>query len=121
MISANKTNNIFYSDDNFGLQISYTSKVNTDIAIKHALEKQLSIVNFTVCEIELKKEYNIPTNMSLIYKKIDFKDNELKNLSSAYVTFSVYNPITLLKLNISICTSIIIAMPFKNNDDLMRH
>lgn len=84
-------------------------------------EENLSIVKFTNCENTLKKKLNISQELDLIIRKFDF--NSETNLYSLNDTFSsdsihmaFYHPITLEKLNTSLCNEspVEFVMPLKS-------
>jgi len=72
-----------------------------------------SNIVFGDCEDKLKKENNIPSNLSLIILKIDYFFPELK---IPIVEYEVYNPVNKKVLDLNICNSIEVVYPI--NDPL---
>lgn len=108
----NVTNNMTFISDNFAFQISDSSVNSQKQAIITALQNNLSILNFSECQAVLKKYYTININVSLIYKKIDF--NSVNVNSSNSLSYSIFDSITLRKLDLSPCNNITISQPVKD-------
>ena len=70
---------------------------------KNSENIDLSNIDLGKCEYLLRKKNNISDDESLIIFKEDIKS---KDLSSTYVSYEVYNPITLEKLDLDICNKI---------------
>ena len=76
-----------------------------------AIKYNLSVVDFSNCELKLKEAYNISNNVSFIIKKIDFNSKlNLNYLNDSFgsngTRFKIYNPIILELINASICNNI---------------
>ena len=68
---------------------------------------ELSNIDLGECENLLKDNNNMSRDDSLIIFKVDIKS---KDLSSTYVTYEVFHPITLKPLNLSICNNVEISI-----------
>ena len=77
-------------------------QLSTLEAQKNSDNPDISNIDFGECENILKAVNNIPMDESLIIFKADI--NKEDN-SSKYVTYEVYNPITLEKLDLNICNN----------------
>jgi len=92
---------------------------------QQAFLNKMAIVNFTQCEILLKKHYKIPAQKSIIVRNIQFGANtnlfKLNDTSASdIVNFNYFHPDTYEKLNLSICSNVttIISMPYKREEEL---
>ena len=80
-----------YSMENVIIQVSrYDDQDNEDI----------SYIDLGKCEENLRKNYSIPDSESLIIYKSDIKNKEH---TSIYIDYEVYDPITLIPLNLDLC------------------
>jgi hypothetical protein len=82
-------------------------------------EENLSLINYTHCENTLKKKLNI--TQDIIVRKFDFNsETNLYTLNDTFSSDSIqvafYHPITLVKLNTSLCNEspAEFTMPLKN-------
>ena len=108
--TLNKTNTIIITE-NIIIQLStLEDQENSD-------NIDVSNINFGECEEILKKINGIPNSEELIVYKTDIK---IEDLSATYVTYEVYHPYSLEKLDLSLCNKvqIIINVPVKLNDNV---
>ena len=70
-------------------------------------DKEASNIDLGDCEQKLKKENNIPDNVSLIIFKADIKNSDS---TATYVQYEVYEPGTMRLLNLDICSDIKITI-----------
>lgn len=119
--SSNSLEGVTIKNDIFSVQLGSTSSDNKKVLDEAARENNLSVLNFTKCEEELKLYYDLPKNMSLLMRKIDFDSltnlNNLKDSNASNsVTFSFYHPESKQKLNSSICDDVpvSVSLPLKN-------
>ena len=98
ILSHNYTNeNTIIQTENVVFQIStFEDQKNND-------NPNISSIDLGKCESILRTRYNISENYSLIIVKTDIKSEDL---SSTYVQYDVYNPITLKPLNLSFCDKV---------------
>jgi len=98
----------------FSLQIMSSSDIVA--ANEEAKQNGLTTFNFEDCEKYLKKYYEIPQSMNLIYYKVDFssglsvnKQESIAQLNSADISFGsstsikLFNPITKKELDQKLC------------------
>ena len=85
-------------------------QISTMESQKNSQNPNVSTIDLGECENILRKEYVIPNNVSLIIYKIDIKNEDL---SSTYVQYEVYDPITNIELDLKYCDGekIIINVP----------
>ena len=67
----------------------------------------VSTIDLGDCEDRLKKKEGLNKSDNLIIYKIDIKN---KDLSSTYVQYEIYNPKTLKKLSLDICSDLAISV-----------
>ena len=109
----NSQENIIIREENFIIQLSkYEDQYNSKI-------KDISSIDLGECENKLKKSKNIPSSQQLIILKTDIKITEL---STTYVLYEVYHPLTLEKLNLSVCINdeIIIDIPAELDSNIKK-
>ena len=70
---------------------------------KNSNNPNISTIDLGVCETILKSKNNISNEDSLIIVKTDIKSSDL---SSTYVQYEIYDPITLKPLNMSDCNNV---------------
>jgi len=105
--------NIIIREENFIVQLStYEYQYNYNIP-------NISSIDLGECEKKLKKSENIPSSQSLIIFKTDIL---IKELSTTYALYEVYNPLTLEKLNLSVCINdkIRIDIPVELNSNIKK-
>ena len=101
---------IILGEDNFIFQI-INGKNELDLFKGNALNnKNISIIDFSQCEVKLKDEYNLNQNDSLIYFK---KENINCKSSEKVIEYEVYEPYNFSKLNLSICDKNLINIYIK--------
>ena len=93
-ININSDINIIIDGENSLYQIISSLKMNENI------DKNISIIDFGQCEKILKEEYGIDY---LLVFKIDTK---IGNNSPIIVNYEVYDPNTLIKLNLKLCENV---------------
>ena len=74
----------------------------------------ISIIDLGDCEEKLRSYYTIPEEESLIIYKTDVKTSDLIN---SYIQYEIYNPVDLVRLNLSICYDSKITISSKLNLD----
>ena len=76
----------------------------------------ISTIDLGECENILKSKYNISKEDSLIVVKTDIKSSDL---SSTYVQYEIYDPITLKPLDMNFCNNvkIIVSVPVNLEDN----
>ena len=84
--------------------IAQLSKVEDE---KNNDEPDISNIDLGECENILKKVNHISQNESLIIFKTDIKTEDI---SSTYVAYEVYNPITLEILNLNVCSHVEVSI-----------
>jgi hypothetical protein len=102
-------------------QISKTDDQSMEEQNKQAIDNRLSTLNITECTNKLKDYYHLPKNTSLILIKYDLDKSLSANLSQAIgnsVSFDLYNPSTMKKLNVSLCDSYEVQTPIADMRDL---
>jgi len=113
-IMLNKTSlqdhNLFISSE-FSIQLTSTDMLSMQKTLEISRKYNLSVVNATECENELKNMYNIPKDIPLIMKKIDISSslNTTKTNGrerSDSIIFQFYHPITKEKLDLSACKKV---------------
>jgi hypothetical protein len=117
--------NQLISTSGFKIQIYNSSDMSNEDARNTARGLNLSLVNLTNCENVLKKEYNLGSNETLYYSKIDYIQNNTDaiNVNATQVTsgvsYNIYNSKGKL-LDLSYCknTSIILEIPLLNTSDI---
>ena len=98
---TNNKNNTIIKTKNVIIQLStLETQRNSDLP-------DISNIDFGECEKILKESNNIPSTEELIVYKTDIKSQDL---SSTYVMYEVYNPYTLDKLNLSVCSEVQISI-----------
>ena len=105
--------NIIIREENFIIQLSkYEDQYNSDVS-------DISNIDLGDCENKLKNSKNIPLSQSLIIFKTDIRISEML---TTYVLYEVYNPLTLDKLNLSVCINdeISINIPVELNNDIKK-
>lgn len=103
--------NIIIKEDHFIVQLSkYEDQYNMNIP-------DISSIDLGECENKLKRANNIPSSQPLIIFKTDINITEF---FTTYVLFEVYNPLSLEKLNLSICINdeISISIPAELNSNI---
>jgi len=60
---------------NINSEITRMTPENIQASADYAKDNKLPFVNLTQCTKDLKKFYNLPENITLIYKKTDFPAN----------------------------------------------
>jgi hypothetical protein len=77
--------------------------------------KEISTIDLGDCELKLKKANQISEEEELIILKVDIKEG-----ASTYVQYEVYDPVSLEKLNLTICkeNSISIDLPVTLDEDI---
>ena len=112
LLSNNYTkDNIIIRTENIILQLStLEDQKNSD-------NDDISNIDLGECEERLKKSKNIPDDESLIIYKTDLK---IGDFSTTYVAYEIYDPISLEKLDLSICNDvdISISVPVKINNNI---
>ena len=93
----------------------HLTKIKNDNLLKIKNNK-ISGIDLGLCENVLKDIYNINKDLSLIILKIDYYINYSL---VPIILYEVFDPITLQKLNLSLCNNnnIIISLPTKNIDE----
>ena len=94
--TSNKTNTIIKTQ-NAIIQLSTVEDQ------KNSTDPELSNIDLGDCEQILKEANSIPYTESLIIYKTDIKTQDL---SATYVIYEVYNPLTLVKLELSVCNDV---------------
>ena len=104
-----ETKNTIIQTENVIFQLSTISEQKSD---KNSIT---SNIDFGECETLLKKNNNIPLNEELLIYKVDAKYD---NLTKTFVQYEIYNPLTLKKLDLSVCSDIkiIISSPVNLNN-----
>ena len=74
---------------------------------KNNINPNISTIDLGECENILKGKYNISSDQSLIVIKTDIKS---KDLSSTYVQYEIYHPITKKQLNLNHCSQVKISV-----------
>ena len=86
-------------------------------------DTNMTIIDFSECEIELKKFYNLSNNKIIYMKKIDIFQDGYKIPKIFYEVYSKLNSSNLIKLNLSICSNkiidIYIPINIKDNLDIL--
>ena len=106
---TNNKNNTIIKTQNVIIQLStLETQQNSD-------EPDISNIEFWECEKLLKESNHIPSSEELIIYKTDIKSQDL---TSTYVMYEVYNPFTLEKLDLSVCSEVEISInvPFVLNN-----
>ena len=82
---------------------------------KNSMNPNISSIDLGECENILKKQYNISKTDSLLVIKTDIKSEDL---SSTYVQYEIYHPITKIKLELKYCNEvkIIVNVPVNLDD-----
>ena len=82
---------------------------------KNNENKEISTIDLGDCELKLKKANQISEEEELIILKVDIKEG-----ASTYVQYEVYDPVSLEKLNLTICKedSISIDLPVTLDEDI---
>ena len=82
---------------------------------KNNENKEISIIDLGDCELKLKIENQISEEEELIILKVDIKEG-----ATTYVQYEVYDPISLVKLNLTICKedSISIDLPVTLDEEI---
>ena len=98
--------------DNVAFQIT---KIDNQSSNEYS---NLSSIDLGECEETLMKKCNIPEGETLIIYKTDIRSD---NLLTTYVLYEVYHPITLEKLNLSLCLedTISITVPVNLNNETL--
>ena len=112
LLKKNKTNeNSIIKTENVIIQFS---TVETQ---KNSEDPDISSIDLGECENRLKDANNIPREDDLIIFKSDIKTEDL---SATYISYEIYHPYSLEKLNLSICNDvqISITVPVKLNSDI---
>ena len=110
--TSESKNIIFKGESDFVYQITTTEKEKELITENMANQNySLSIIDFSECEQLLKKEYNIPENISLIILKMEKMTDKT---SEKNIQYQIYEPFNMTLLNMSICedTDITVYIPF---------
>ena len=105
--------NIIIREENFIVQLSkYEDQYNSKIP-------DISSIDLGECENKLKKSKNIPSSQDLIIFKTDII---ITDLNTTYVLYEVYNPLTLEKLNLTVCINdeISINIPTELNNNIKK-
>ena len=105
--------NIIIREENFIVQLSkYEDQYISQIP-------DISSIDLGECENKLKKSKNIPSSQPLIIFKTDIIITEM---STTYVLYEVYNPLTLEKLNLTVCINdeISINIPAELNSNIKK-
>ena len=112
LINKNNTNeNTIIKTENVIMQYS------TLEAQKNSDDPEVSNIDLGECEDILKRANNISLDEDLIIFKTDIKTEDL---SATYVSYEVYHPFTLEKLELSACekVQISVAVPIKLDDNV---
>ena len=96
-ILKNKTQEYIIKTKNTKFEITGTTEQ------KYSEKINISTINLGECENKLKNKYTIPEEESLIIFKLDYIK---ENLSTTYVQYEIFNPITLEQLDLSICNQV---------------
>ena len=98
--------------DNVAFQIT---KIDNQSSNEYS---NLSSIDLGECEETLMKKCNVPEGETLIIYKTDIRSD---NLLTTYVLYEVYHPITLEKLNLSLCLedTISITVPVNLNNETL--
>ena len=82
---------------------------------KNNENKEISTIDLGDCELKLKNANQISEEEELIILKVDIKEG-----TSTYVQYEVYDPVSLEKLNLTICKedSISIDLPVTLDEDI---
>lgn len=104
-----------YNSSGYTVQIYNSSDSGISSAYDLALKYGLSTLNFSNCEAVLKKLYNIPSNESLLYYKIDYDPEDSSNTNTSKIQYKVFDN-KGQELNTSYCSgvSITISVPITN-------
>ena len=83
---------------------------------KYSNNPNISSIDLGTCEDILKDHYNISKELSLIVLKVDIKSEDL---SSTYVQYEIYHPISKTPLELSYCNevTIVVNVPVNLNDN----
>ena len=81
---------------------------------KNSMNPNISSIDLGKCESILKSKYNLSDNDSLYIVKTDIKSEDL---SSTYVQYEVYHPITKIQLKLDYCNSVKITVNVPVNLD----
>ena len=112
LINKNNTNeNTIIKTENVIMQYS------TLEAQKNSDDPEVSNIDLGECEDILKRANNISLDEDLIIFKTDIKTEDL---SATYVSYEVYHPFTLEKLQLSVCekVQISVTVPIKLDDNV---
>ena len=104
-------NEIFKDDYNGENKVVQTENVVIQISTledqKNNANPNVSTIDLGECENRLRNKYNISKDKSLIIVKTDIKSEDL---SSTYVQYEVYHPISKELLNLEICNNVKISI-----------
>ena len=104
--SDNNGKNTIIETENVAFQVStLEDQKNSD-------NPNISSIDLGGCEQELRDEYGIPAELSLIVFKTDIKT---QNSTQTYVQYEIYDPRNFTKLNLTICKNdkISVSTPVK--------
>ena len=106
-IEVNKNTNIVINGNNVVYQLISSEAMDDN------LDKNISIIDFGECETKLKNKFNIDFILVL---KIDVF---LSNSTNIVLKYEVYNPLTLDKIDLSICKDMTINtyLPYPISDE----
>ena len=103
-----------YKEETF--TITLTSSGNQ----KNNINKNMSRIDLSQCEIELRKFYNLSDDKILYMKKIDINIPGMKTPKVIFDVYSKLNETNLIKLNLSLCqnSKVEISIPIKLSENL---
>lgn len=110
----------FVKTELINIEIMILNSLNIKTSLGMAEQNQLSKVNISNCEDEIKLFNKISTNTSLVFRKTDyaFSFNEatkvLNNKAGVSVLFSLYNSLNGEKLSFRPCSQVLVKMPIQN-------
>ena len=113
-------NEIFKDDYNGENKVVQTENVVIQISTledqKNNSNPNISTIDLGECENILRNKHNISKDKSLLIVKTDIKSEDL---SSTYVQYEVYHPVTKALLNLEICNKVKISIhvPVNLNDE----
>ena len=85
----------------YGIKSNFT--ISNTYNQKHPRNSNLSTIDFTTCETNLKLHYNISLNKSLYILKVDVEQKGMKISKTVYEVYYPINNTNLIKLDLSIC------------------
>ena len=111
LFNNNTKENTIIKTENIIIQLSTVEEQ------KNSDNSEVSNIDLGDCETILKTTNDIPEDYSLLIFKTDIKSDDL---SKTYVSYEIYNPLDLTRLNLSVCnsTQIKISVPISLDNDV---